>query len=136
MSERSEIPGQPYVSRPGPRQGSDDARVASRAHLFGLANLVSWPLGMVGILLVYYTRGRRSPYVRHQAAQALNFWLTLSMVIICLIVNWLTLFVGSLLGIFVVFLIVWVYGLVMGAVGAIAARSGRSFRYPLTAAVF
>lgn len=136
MNAQSTSQGRPSAPRPGPRPGTDDARVASRAHLFGLANLVVWPLGIVGTLVIYLVRGRRSPYVREQAAQALNLWLTLSLVIICLIVNLVTMFIGSVLFILVLFVVLWVYGLVTGVIGAVAARHGRSFRYPFAWRIF
>ncbi|MEU7879898.1 DUF4870 domain-containing protein [Microbispora bryophytorum] len=136
MSERNTGQGQSSTPRPGPRPGTDDVRVASRAHLFGLSNLVVWPLGMVGTLVIYLVRGRRSPYVREQAAQALNFWLTLSLVIIGLVGSLVTMFIAPLIIPLFVFLVVWGYGLVMGLIGAVAARSGKSFRYPLTAGIF
>ncbi|MFB9836827.1 DUF1707 and DUF4870 domain-containing protein [Actinoallomurus acaciae] len=85
--------------------------LAALAHVLGIATL------FVGPLVMMCTRARRSPYVRHHIASALNFQLTL------LAVTVVTLGIGA-----VVYAVAWAVGLV----AAFLALAGTPFRYPFT----
>ncbi len=125
---------EPYVpGRFGPRPGTDDTNMAMLAHLSGLGNLIAWPLGSVGSLIVYLTRKDQSPYVRDQAAEALNFWITVSIafVTVTILSTILTFVVIGVAG-FLLLPVIWVYALVVGIMGTMAASRGENYRYPLT----
>ncbi|MER5322557.1 DUF4870 domain-containing protein [Streptosporangium roseum] len=115
-------PGYGYPAPPGtygPRPGGDDTSMAMLAHLLGL---LTW---FVGPLVVYLAKKDDSPYVRDQAAEALNFQLTL---MIAYFVSWILAFV--LIG-FVLMFVVWIGSLILMIVAAVAANRGERYRYPL-----
>jgi uncharacterized Tic20 family protein len=70
---------------------------------------------LVGPLVLMLTSGRRSPYVRQHAVEALNFQLTL------LLVTIVTFGIGG-----IVYTIAWLVGLF----GSVVALTGQRFRYP------
>ncbi|MFI7125349.1 DUF4870 domain-containing protein [Nonomuraea sp. NPDC050153] len=112
-------PGEPYVpGRFGPRPGTDDTTMAMLAHLLGL--LVSW----VGPLIIYLMKKDESPYVRDQAAEALNFQITMFIgyVISGILV---IVFIGVLL-----LPVVWILSLIFHIQAAIATNKGEPYRYP------
>ncbi|WP_026313994.1 DUF1707 and DUF4870 domain-containing protein [Actinomadura flavalba] len=92
----------------GPVTG-EDRMLASAAHLLGIVTL------FVGPLVLMLTSGKRSEYVRRQAAEAVNFQLTL------LVVTLVTFGVGG-----IVYAVAWI----ASAVAAIMALTGDDFRYP------
>ncbi|SFJ61307.1 hypothetical protein SAMN05216275_110161 [Streptosporangium canum] len=115
-------PGYGYPAPPGtygPRPGSDDTTMAMLAHLLGL---LTW---FVGPLVVYLAKKDDSPYVRDQAAEALNFQLTL---MIAYFVSWILAFV--LIG-FILMFVVWIGSIILMIVAAVAASRGERYRYPL-----
>ncbi|MFI6885542.1 DUF4870 domain-containing protein [Streptosporangium canum] len=115
-------PGYGYPAPPGtygPRPGGDDTTMAMLAHLLGL---LTW---FVGPLVVYLAKKDDSPYVRDQAAEALNFQLTL---MIAYFVSWILAFV--LIG-FVLMFVVWIGSIILMIVAAVAASRGERYRYPL-----
>ncbi|MEV0591073.1 DUF4870 domain-containing protein [Nonomuraea cavernae] len=110
----------PHVpGRYGPRPGSDDTTMAMLAHLLGL--LVSW----VGPLIIYLMKKDESPYVRDQAAEALNFQIT--MFIGYMVAGLLTIILIGLL----LLPIVWIVSLIFHIQAAIAANKGEKYRYPI-----
>ncbi|MEV3984771.1 DUF4870 domain-containing protein [Nonomuraea sp. NPDC049758] len=112
-------PAGPYVpGRFGPRRGSDDTTMAMLAHLLGL--LVSW----IGPLVIYLMKKDESPYVRDQAAEALNFQITMFIGYAVAIVLSFVL-VGLLL-----FPIIWIVSLIFHVQAAIATNRGENYRYP------
>lgn len=106
--------------RYGPRPGSDDASMAMLAHLLGL--LVSW----VGPLILYLIKKDESPYVRDQAAEALNFQIT---VFAALMVSGILTIV--LIGVFLL-PVVWIGALIFQIQAAISANRGENYRYPFS----
>lgn len=92
----------------GPVTGEDRV-LAAAAHASGVATL------FVGPLVLMLTSGKRSPYVRRHAVEALNFQLTL------LLVTIVTFGLGA-----VVYAVAWAVGLVAAIVGL----TGEPFRYP------
>ncbi|AWS41509.1 DUF4870 domain-containing protein [Streptosporangium sp. 'caverna'] len=103
----------------GPRPGSDDTTLAMLAHLLGL---LTW---FVGPLVVYLAKKDEAPYVRDQAAEALNFQLTL---MIAYAVSWILAFV--LIG-FILMFVVWIGSIIFMIIAAIAANRGENYRYPM-----
>ncbi|MFV2177399.1 DUF1707 and DUF4870 domain-containing protein [Actinomadura sp. LOL_016] len=97
----------PAAAGPGPDGG--DRVAAALAHGLG-----AWTL-FVGPLAVMLTRGRRSEFVRRQAAEAVNLQLTL------LLITIVTFGVGGML-----YAVTWIASIV----AAIFALSGEPFRYP------
>lgn len=91
-----------------------------------LAHLSFFMLAIVGPLVIMLTRGQHSPYVRHQAVEALNFHITFTLAMFASV---LLLFV--LVGI-VLIPIVAVSGLVFTIQATIAANRGEPYRYPVS----
>ncbi|MFF4773576.1 DUF4870 domain-containing protein [Microtetraspora fusca] len=124
----------PYVpGQYGPRPGTDDTNMAMLAHLSGLGNLIAWPLGAVGSLVIYMTRKDQSPYVRDQAAEALNFWITatIAFITVTVVSTVLSVVLIGVLG-YLLLPVIWVYTLVVGIMGTMAANRGENYRYPMT----
>lgn len=86
-----------------------------------LAQATTYVPILVGPAIVMYTAGKRSEFVRHHAAGALNLQLTL------LVLMMVTFGLGSL-----ALPVVWLFAMV----GVVVALSGRTFRYPWTLRVF
>lgn len=127
-------PGQPPYGQPqygppqggphvpgmyGPRPGTDDTSMAMLSHLLGL--LISW----VGPLIIYLMKKDESPYVRDQAAEALNFQIT--MFIGYLVAGLLTIVLIGLL----LLPVVWIVSLIFQVQAAIATNRGQNYRYPI-----
>ncbi|WTL69482.1 DUF4870 domain-containing protein [Streptosporangium sp. NBC_01495] len=89
------------------------------AHLLGLLT------SFVGPLVLYLAKKDESPYVRDQAAEALNFQLT---VLIAYVVSWVLAFV--LIG-FVLMFFLWIGSIIMTIIAAVAANRGERYRYPM-----
>jgi uncharacterized protein len=82
-------------------------------------------LGFLGPLLIMLLKGNESPFVRRQAAEALNFQITL---IVGYVVSFVLMFV--LIG-FLTFFALWAAGIAFAIVGAVKANSGQDYRYPV-----
>lgn len=120
----------PQPSAPGP--SADANQWAMIAHLSALIGLVIG-LSFVGPLIVYAVKKDSHPYVRAQAAEALNF-------------NLSVLIYGAALGLVTVVTIIFLVGiifipvliagaiawLVLTIVAAMKANRGEPYRYPLT----
>jgi uncharacterized Tic20 family protein len=115
----------PYVAaQPGTLTPDEERTWASAAHWSALvASVVG--LGFLGPLLVYLIQGPKSPWVKAQAAESLNFEITYiiamlaSLVGMLIIVGWVTIFV---------FPLVW---LIFRILAAVATSQGRDYRYPV-----
>lgn len=92
-----------------------------------LAHWLGIVTSFVGPLVILLSEGRRSRFVRHQAAESLNFQLTF------LIANFLLVFVGAAtLGLGMLLYIPLVFGwMILTAAGGIGALVGEGFRYPV-----
>ncbi|MEO3868351.1 DUF4870 domain-containing protein [Nonomuraea sp. B12E4] len=111
--------GEPYVpGRFGPRPGTDDTTMAMLSHLSGL--LVSW----IGPLIIYLMKKDEAPYVRDQAAEALNFQLTMFIGYVVSAIL-MVVFIGFLL-----FPIIWILSLIFHIQAAMATTKGQNYRYP------
>ncbi|WP_283134807.1 DUF4870 domain-containing protein [Rhizohabitans arisaemae] len=102
----------------GPRPGSDDTTMAMVSHLLGLFT------SFVGPLVMYIVKKDESPYVRDQAAEALNFQITVA---IAAIVSSILMLI--LIGFLLIF-VVSIGALVLSIMAALAANRGENYRYP------
>ncbi|MFD0479161.1 DUF4870 domain-containing protein [Nonomuraea thailandensis] len=94
--------------------------MAMLSHLLGL--LVSW----IGPLIIYLMKKDESPYVRDQAAEALNFQIT--MFIGYLISSILMIVVVG----FALLPVVWILSLIFHIQAAMATNKGARYRYPFS----
>ena len=128
--------GVQWVGQPAPivaqRPASDPRQWAMFAHLSALAGLVIG-FNFLGPLIIYLVKRDDDPYVRDQAAEALNFNLS---VFIYLVAGGIVTFVLILLIVGLLLLpllaaavIAW---LVLVIVAAVKASNGQVYRYPLT----
>lgn len=91
-----------------------------------LSHVLTFVGGFIAPLVIYLIKKDESPYVRHHAAEALNFQLS---IIIYAIVSMILILV--LIGILLI-LAVAIGALVFTIIAAIAASNGEEYRYPLT----
>ncbi|MFD9945092.1 DUF4870 domain-containing protein [Nonomuraea sp. NPDC059023] len=104
----------------GPRPGTDDTTMAMLSHLLGL--LVSW----IGPLIIYLMKKDESPYVRDQAAEALNFQITM-------FIGYIVSFILTIVIIgFLLLPVVWIVSLIFHIQAAIATNKGENYRYPIS----
>jgi uncharacterized protein len=104
----------------------DDRTWGSLAHLSALCGLLV-PFGsLLGPLIMWRTRGQRTPFVGDQALEALNFNISIALgFLACLALVWL--FIGILMLIALV-----LYWIIMTVVATIRAGEGLTYRYPAT----
>ncbi|MCO5313569.1 MAG: DUF4870 domain-containing protein [Microthrixaceae bacterium] len=100
--------------------GGDDTTFATLVHILALFT------SFIGPLIIYLVKGEESPFVKHHAAEALNFGIT---VFIAYAVSAVLMIV--LIG-FVLFPLVAIWSIVMPIIAALAANKGEWYRYPLT----
>jgi|SRR5688500_15402842 uncharacterized Tic20 family protein len=115
-----------------PTQGGDPKQWAMVAHLSALAGLVIG-LNFLGPLIIYLIKKDEDPYVREQAAEALNF--NLSVLIYAVVAGVVTVvLVFVLIGVLLIplFAVAVVGWIVLVVVAAIKASNGEPYRYPLT----
>ena len=91
-----------------------------------LSHLSIFVFALLGPLVVYLVFKDTSPMTRHHAAEALNFHITL---LIAMIVSGILMIL--LVG-FVLLFAVFIYGIVMAIIAAVAAANRQPYRYPLT----
>ena len=90
-----------------------------------LAHLSIFALGIIGPIIIMVTEGKKSPYTRYHAVEALNMQLTLLIVeLICFATFFLIL---PLLLLLCAAIAAYIYG----AIAAMAANRGETYRYPL-----
>lgn len=105
---------------------SDERQMGMFAHLGGMIGFAATCgfLGIVAPLVIYLTKKDESPFVRDQAAQALNLQILLLIgVAIALPLSFV--YIGSLL-----WLALWILALVFGILATVAANRGEWYRYP------
>ncbi len=98
---------------------SDETGIAVLAHLGGLIGSFLLPL------VIYLVKKDESPFLRHHAAEALNFQLTL---MIAYTVSFFLIFV--LVGLILLPLLM-IGSLILSIVAAMAANRGEWYRYPM-----
>ena len=91
-----------------------------------LSHVLTFVGGFIAPLVIYLIKKDESPYVRHHAAEALNFQLSL---IIYAIISMILILV--LIGLLLI-LAVGIVAIVFTIIAAIAASNGEEYRYPLT----
>jgi uncharacterized Tic20 family protein len=122
-------PGYPQtgapLTGPAPLSPADERTWSIAAHLSPfLASLVGLPF--LGPLVIYLVFRDRGPFVRHHAAQALNFQI---IVAIGLLISIPLMFV--LVGIFTA-IVIGIAAVVFQIIAAVEANNGKWYRYPLT----
>jgi uncharacterized Tic20 family protein len=109
------------VAAPAPAGGGSDPKTMAV-----LAQALGIVVGFVGPLIIYLVNGEKDPFVRHHAAEALNFQLTL---LIAYLVSFVLMFV--LIG-FLLIPVLIVLGIVFPIIAAMAASRGEWYRYPIS----
>ncbi len=114
MSEREAAPP-PSSSEPT----TDERNLATIAHLLGIL------LSFLGALVVWLIKKDSSPFVAHQAKEALNFQITM---LLAAVVAALTCFtpLGPVLA-----PLVWAGNVVFCILAAVSASQGQRYRYPV-----
>jgi uncharacterized protein len=100
--------------------GGDPKVMAMLAHLLALIGT-----GFIGPLIIYLVNGDKDPFVRHHAAESLNFQITVIIAVISSVVLMLVV-VG-----FVLLPVVAIGAFVLEIVGAVKAYNGEWWRYPI-----
>jgi len=104
---------------------SDERTMAMLAHLSAFAGFV--PLGHIGgPLIILLVRGGSSPFVSYHAREALNFNITITILVAVSCLLWVVLIGVVLLP------IVGIFWFIMTLVAAFKARDGLGYRYPFT----
>jgi uncharacterized Tic20 family protein len=104
----------------------DDRTWGSLAHLSALSGMLI-PFGsLLGPLIMWRTRGQRTPFVGDQALEALNFNISIAIgFLVCLALVWL------LIGILMLSALV-IYWIIMTVIATLQAGEGRPYRYPIS----
>lgn len=110
----------PGYSPPVPLSPSDERLWATLIHVGGIL------VGFIAPLVGYLVLKDRSPFVRDNARNALNFQIT---VVIGYLIG--SLLIAVLIGLLVL-PVVWVVSIVFSIVAAVASNRGEVYRYPLT----
>ena len=97
--------------------GVKDTNMAVLAHILGIF------LGFIGPLIIFLVKPEEG-YVKTQAKEALNFWITIS---IAYVVGGILMFIliGGL-----IMAVAGIYGLIMAIIAAMACSKGEDYRYP------
>ena len=110
-SDLSPSPGYPVDDGARADPTGRDRLLAAIAHGSGYFTT------FIGPLVFMLTSGRRSPFIRKHAVEALNFQLTLLAIVV------VTFGLGA-----VIYVVTWI----VAAIAALAALAGQRFHYPLT----
>lgn len=103
----------------------DDRMLAMLCHLLAIFT------GFVGPLILWIVKKDSSPFVAHHGREALNFQITLLLVMTCLgAATFILMFVLIGLALVPVLIIVPILALVAEIIAAVAAQKGDWFRYP------
>ena len=97
---------------------SNDKTMATLAHALGAIT------GFLGPLIIMFTAGNASPYVRREAVEALNFQITIA-------IAWFASAILTFVGIGLVLTpIVGILGFVFAIIGAVKVNGGETYTYP------
>ena len=111
----SGYPG-PYA---GPEPSKDDRTMGMLAHLLGIF------LAFLGPLIIWLIKKDQSPFVDDQGKESLNFQ-------IMLMIGYVIGSVTSFLCIgFLILPAVWIFGIIFSIIGALKAKDGIAYRYPV-----
>lgn len=100
--------------------GTDEKTLAMLAQLLGIFT------GFLGPLVMYLIAKDDQPFLKHHAAESLNFQLT---VLIGYVISGVLMLV--LIG-FLTWFAVWIAALVFGIMATLAANRGEWYRYPIS----
>ncbi|MCG8648278.1 MAG: DUF4870 domain-containing protein [Pirellulales bacterium] len=105
----------------------DERNLAVIAHLSGCAGIILGGLvGFIGPLVIYLMKKDSSPYVEAQAKEALNFQITLLLImVVCIILT-----VASCGFLFPIAFVPTVLQVYFGIVAGLAVKDGDHYRYP------
>ena len=123
----------PPAYAPAPLSARDERLWGMLAHLSTIAaHFVGLPF--LGPLIVFLVLKDRSTFVREHAGEALNMNISLvvyefALFVVISVLTLLTLGIGSFL--YVLMGVPWIVALVFSVLAAVAANSGRQYRYPL-----
>jgi uncharacterized Tic20 family protein len=109
-------PGAPAPSAFG---GTDARTMAMLCHLLAIF------FGFLAPLIIYLVNGQKDPFVRHHAAESLNFQITVAIALFVSAILILVL-IGLLL-----FPVIWIGAVVFEIIGAVRANKGEWWRYPI-----
>jgi uncharacterized Tic20 family protein len=115
-----------YPPPPGPEPGAPAPAPTDDVLWAVLAHLSYFVLSLIGPLLIYLLVGDQRPFAKRQAAEALNFQIT---VLIASVVSALLILV--LVGL-VLLPLVLIAGAVLAIIASVKASSHQDYRYPLT----
>lgn len=97
----------------------DAANMAMLAHLLGLT--------FIGTFIVWLVKKDDHPFIDQEGKEAANFQLTLLIAyVICTVIAVITCGIGSIL-----YLPVWVVAVIFCIMGAMKAKDGVAYRYPV-----
>lgn len=103
-----------------PSPSQDDKTMALIAHIGGILVPILVPL------IIMVTKGEKSPWLRAQAVEALNFQIAIFIAyIICSVLTFAC--IGALL-----FPVVWLAAVILGIMGGLKVNEGVSYRYPFS----
>lgn len=107
------------ASTPVVATSSDEKTMAMLAHILGILASFLAPL------VIYLTKGNESAYVKHHAAEALNFAITVAIAItVCSVLFFL------IIPLFLA-LVIWIGAVVLQIMAGLAANRGEWYRYPI-----
>jgi uncharacterized Tic20 family protein len=113
----------PTAGYPGPYAGptpdQDSKTMGMLAHLLGIV------LCFVGPLIIWLVKKDQSPFVDDQGKESLNFQI---MLVIGYVIGGATSFLC--IG-FLILPAVWIFGIIFSIMGAMKAKDGIPYRYPL-----
>ena len=112
-------PFAPAYGPPAPMSPEDQRLWATLAHISGAL------FHLLGPLVIYLVVKDRGPYVRTQAAEALNFWITVDLALLVSAV--LVLVLIGIIGL----IAIPVVAIVLAIVAAVATNRGEDYRYPV-----
>jgi len=130
-----EAPYQPPSAPPpsGPGPAADERNLAMLCHLLGIITGYTLGMGFLGPLILWLIKKDQSSFVDFHGKEALNFQLTLLLV----------LFVGGIIAFILTFVIIGIFlfmllglvallALIPEVLACIAASRGEWYRYPCT----
>lgn len=112
-------PQEPSQTPPTGELPKEATNMAMLAHLLGIT--------MIGTLIVWLIKKDEHPFIDQEGKEATNFQLTLLIAyVICTVIAVVTCGIGSIL-----YLPVWVVSIIFCIMGAVKAKDGIAYRYPI-----
>ena len=121
-----------YQTGPAGPPGKDSEKEARTMAM--LAHLLGALFGFLGPLIIWLVKKDEHPFVNDQGKEALNYQLALLIAyvvsgVLYVIISFVTCGIGAFLPLP---LLVTVFQLVFGIIGAVKANNGEYYRYPVT----